>query len=237
MAKGIFDDPIIHDTISINESPPFLTASLPFEKIRQNQLFWSALIESQLESIFSSNFIISDSMPSKFDFLNSVTRDNPFRWDPVCSLKQYEYQSVGSFEEQKLALQFNVQRINKYTTTIGKDSQAYTKNVITFGAPGTEKSFIGQLIALYTLSQGLNVISIVLMGTCANSLGGIHMHRLFPFPTNINLISLFRCAEYALQKIKRNTKLHHGLLSLDILFFDKLAQISTEQIATIDIIM
>ena len=64
------------------------------------------------------------------------------------------------------------------------------------------------------------------MGVRSNTLGGIHMHKLFPFPTDNNkCTSPFRCAEYDLQKIKRNTRLKHAHLTLDVLFFDDLAQI------------
>ncbi len=52
----------------------------------------------------------------------------------------------------------------------------YTKNIITYGAPGTGKSFIGELIVLYILSQGLNVISSSLMGIRANSIGMVNIY-------------------------------------------------------------
>ena len=58
---------------------------------------------------------------------------------------------------------------------------------------------------------------------------GIHMQKLLPFPIDNNsCASPFCCAEYALQKTKRNTRLQHALLTLDVLFFDELAQISAQ---------
>ena len=71
----------------------------------------------------------------------------------------------------------------------------------------------------------------------ANSLGGIHMHKIFELSTDAFVISSsFRCTEISIGKIERKTTLHHALLTLDVLFFDKLAQISAERISAIDII-
>ena len=92
-----------------------------------------------------------------------------------------------------------MKHINKYATTIGHASQTYTKNIITYRSPGSGKSFLYQIAVLYTLFQGLNVISIALMGVRANNLGEIHMHKLFSFPINNNSsFQPFRYAEHAL---------------------------------------
>ena len=64
------------------------------------------------------------------------------------------------------------------------------------------------------------------------------MHKLFTYPIDNNACaSPFRCAEHDLQKIKRNTRLQHALLTLDVLFSDELAQISAQKVSAIDIIM
>ena len=55
----------------------------------------------------------------------------------------------------------------------------YTKNMITFGSPGTGKSYLGELKVLYALLLGLNTITTSLMGVCANALGGKHIHIFF----------------------------------------------------------
>ena len=49
--------------------------------------------------------------------------------------------------------------------------------------------------------------------------------------------SPFKCAEGALLKIRRNTKILHNLLTLDVLFIDEMGQISAMLICTIDIIL
>ena len=236
MAKRIFDDSIIHNEISINELPPFSMNSLRVQKSAENERFWRANVESQVESIYSM-LQEKENYPIKDEILE-VTRELPMNWDLISSFSQYENQSVESFEEQKKALQLNINNINKYTSTNGHESTTYTKNVVTYGAPGTGKSFIGQLVVLYCLTKGLNVLSTSLMGVRANSLGGLHIHKLFMLPTNDALLSKpFLCAQYAIEKIKRCTHRLHALLSLDVIFFDELAQLSAEQLSAIDIIL
>ena len=111
------------------------------------------------------------------------------------------------------------------------------KNVVAHGAPGTGKSFIGQFIVLYALSQGLNIISTALMGVRANTIGGIHLHKIFFLPTDNKINSPFVCAEKAIEDIKRHIEIYHALRTLDILFIDEFEQVSAEQLCTIDIIL
>ena len=76
------------------------------------------------------------------------------------------------------------------------------------------------------------------MGVRANSLGGKHLHKLFMLPSDNSMSSSpFRCAEYALRRIKQKTAHLHILLTLDALFIDELSQISAEQLGAIDIIL
>ena len=76
-----------------------------------------------------------------------------------------------------------------------------------------ENISIGQIVVWCALYQGLKIVSTSLMGFRANTLGGIHMHKLFPFPTDNNAFaSSFRCAEYALQKINEIQDKKHFFL-------------------------
>ena len=74
-------------------------------------------------------------------------------------------------KRKKIALKVNVQHITKYTITIGHASRTYTQNIIAYGSPGTGKYFIGKIVLLYALSQGINIVSTELMGVRANTLG------------------------------------------------------------------
>ena len=114
-------------------------------------------------------------------------------------------QSDASFNEQKLALRTNIGNINKYKKSHEYEPTTYTKNIITYGAPGSGKSFIGSILVLYCLSQGLNTIPTSLM-IRANSLGGIHKHKLFCLPHQ-NYLSRnpFCWTEKSLETIRRKT--------------------------------
>jgi hypothetical protein len=114
----------------------------------------------------------------------------------------------------------------------------YTKNVVVYGPPGRGKSFVGELVVLYGIALGLNVLSTSLVGVWVNDLGGIRMHQLFQLPTGgYANASPFCMAEGVMQKLRNKTVLLHAILTLDILFLDKAGQTSNEQLATIDIIL
>ena len=60
----------------------------------------------------------------------------------------------------------------------------------------------------------------------------------FFISTNDNFsLSPFKYAEAVLIKIRKNTKILHALLTLDILFIDEMGQIPALLICTIDIIL
>ena len=77
-----------------------------------------------------------------------------------------------------IAIKTNVYSIDKYCGMHIDGGLMYTKNVITHGAPGSGKSHVAQVSVLYVISQGLRTISTCLMGTRANTIGGIHLNKL-----------------------------------------------------------
>jgi predicted GIY-YIG superfamily endonuclease len=238
MAKTVFDDAILRDELSISELPPFTMASLRAATTAQNEQFWQSTIQSQLQSIFNT-LQNTEGVPSMDNVLQAERRA-PLQWSPVNDVIRYEHQSQQSFDEQQIALRLGVRQIDKYRAISGRASTTYTKNVVVYGAPGAGKTFVSQLLVLYAISQGLNVISTALMGVRANALGGagLHIHKLFHFPTDGNATtSPFRCAELALQKIKRKTVILHALLTVDVIFYDELGQISAELLSAMDIIL
>ena len=135
--------------------------------------------------------------------IENVDRNQPHDWNPISHFNQFQNQSEESFIEQKLALSLSIQIINKYKTISGSESRTYTKNVIIYGAPGTGKSFIGQITVLYCLSKGMNILTTSLLCVRANALGGIHLHKLFGLPCDDKLqLSPFKSAEKALEKLE-----------------------------------
>ena len=124
MFKGIFDDAVIYNTISINELPPYTMASLRATKTNENIQFWASIIESQQHAIY--NFLRQLSgIPSRDDIAN-VSKENPFEWNPIQVIGRNDNQSQLSFEEQQKALQLNIRQINKYKATNGHEATTYT---------------------------------------------------------------------------------------------------------------
>lgn len=234
LAKQVFDDAIVHNALSMSELSPYTMTGIRIAASEKNIRYWQEMKASQLQSVYNT-LQYTEGVPSK-DAVVEATRLSPLQWDPTQTLLQFENQSQESFEEQGVAIDFVVGQINKYRSFDGNASRVYTMNAVVHGAPGTGKSFVGQLSVLYAVSQGLNIISSALMGVRANAIGGTHIHKLFPFPTNGNQ-SPFRMAEYAMEKINRNPVLLHALLTVDIIFFDETGQISAEQLSAMEIVL
>ena len=217
MAHRIFEDVIIHNSIPIFELPPYSMNALRDAKTEENKKFWICLKRSQFTSAISSLQHMA-TIPSEEEISN-VDRESHIEWNPLLHFSQFENQSEESYIEQKRALSLVIKIIDKYRATTGNDSKTYTKNVIIYGAPGTGKSFIGQMLVLYCLAKGMNVMSTSLLGVRANALGGIHIHKLFMIPTDDKLqLSPFKSAEKALEKIRRKINILHILLTMDVLF-------------------
>ena len=53
-----------------------------------------------------------------------------------------------------------------------------------YGSPGAGKAFTGSRAVLYALLQGLNIMLTVLMTLRTQSIGGLHLHKLFKISTS-----------------------------------------------------
>lgn len=236
LAKTLFDDIIIKNILPINELPPFTMNQLREVVTEKNKQFWIENNECQLHAIYS---VVADlfDVPEKESVLNA-SKNNPLEWNPLDVITQFSGQSIESFNEQRFAMKINMRQINKYTMTSGEHSRSYTKNCITFGAPGTGKSFVGEVLVMYCISQGLKVVTSAIMSVRANALGGLHLHKLFCFPpveTGTKMPT--KVAEYALERIRKNDLYLHVILTVDVIFFDEVAQVSAEQLSALDIIL
>ena len=117
-----------------------------------------------------------------------------------------------------------------------QDSLTYLKNVVTYGSPGTGKIFLSEILVLYCLSKGFNTMSTSLMGVQANSLGGIHIHKIFPFRVhNSSKLSSLKRAEHAIEKIKCKVLMLHAILTMDVLNVDEFASLSSQEVSAVDI--
>ena len=235
-AKGIFDNIVICNSISINELLPYSMANLRAVKTKQNKAFWRKITQSQVVAAYT--FLKDlDNLPDQNEFDN-VNIEHPLEWDPMDSFQIFEHQTEESFRAQQEALRLNISKIDKYIDVNSQDSMTYLKNMVTYGSPGTGKKILIEILVLYCLSKGLNTLSTSLMSVRANALGGIHIHKIsfFPVFNNVKLSSLKR-AEYAIEKIKRNVLMLHVILTMHILNVNQFASLSAQEVSSIDITM
>ena len=90
MAKGIFDDIIIRNSISINELPPYSMTNLRATKTNENNIFWKKMTHSQVTAAYS--FLVDlGNLPDKNSFGN-IDKENPLALDPMV----YRHLSLGT---------------------------------------------------------------------------------------------------------------------------------------------
>ena len=230
-AKKVLDDAIIENQMSMSDLAPFTMSYLYSAREAENDHYWSAMKSSQLDYAYSS--LRDASVPSR-EVVKRATRNSPVDWSPRDSLTQYQRQSSESFAEQQVAVSLIQRQIDRYRSA----GSVCLKNPCVHGAPGAGKSFVGSVAVLYALSRGLNVISTALMALRAQAIGGTHLHEFFKLPTSDkSRTAPHVAANMALEKIRRKTHLLHALLTVDMIFLDEAGQVSSEQLATIDIIL
>ena len=88
---------------------------------------------------------------------------------------------------------------------------------------------------LYAFAKNLNVAPVSLLAECSQSIGGMHLHKFFHFPTK--MVSAHKLAELALIKIIRDPVTTAILMRLDVLALDECGQLSAQYLAALDIIL
>ena len=173
---------IVINALSMNELPPFTMSTLREKKTAENKEYWSNVKQSQLDAVYS--FLQHTEEILMRESLSSVSRDELIEWSPTEYISRYERQTIGSYEDQTFAIALCVKQINKYRNSNRDGQSTCLKNAVVYGAPGAGRSFVGGLVVLYAISQGLSVVSTVLMALQANALGGTHLHAFFKLPTS-----------------------------------------------------
>jgi hypothetical protein len=230
----IFDSIIVRNELLVSDMPSVQLSTVLQSMEDADQAFRlnkkTRLVEAAYKEIGTELF---SRLPSKEDVL-VATKEYPVAWDPVNVLRRSRHQSLASFNEQKLAIEVAIASIDKY-----KDinlAATVTKNVGIRGFPGGGKTWCCMYVALYAMSQGLDVLATAIMAKRATALGGTHWHRFFGLPIDAKLTPQ-RMAELALNKIANNPQLRNAIMSLDVIIADELGQLSAEFVATINIIL
>ena len=165
-------------------------------------------------------------MPSISDLKNS-TREAPLNWSPV--LRRIENQSEDSCNEQCQALIVMTNR------AMMKKSGLNTKNVCLAGPPGSGKTFLTHVAALFAISQGLSVMTTAIAAEQALLSGGMHIHSLF----HVQVGQKMHCHPMIeATNCTRNLIKHEIscilLSQIDVFMFQELGLVSSEIYSIID---
>ena len=146
----MFDDAIIDNEMSMNDTTLFTMSSLYLAKEDENNQYWMGMKSSQLDAVYSCLQDTEDVPPR--EAVERVRRSLPLAWSPRDSLTQYQHQSRESFEEQQRAIDLIQRQIDRYRSAGKFGAQVCLKNPAVHGAPGAGKTFVGSVAVLYALS-------------------------------------------------------------------------------------
>ncbi len=86
------------------------------------------------------------------------------------------------------------------------------------------------------MSKGLKVGITAMLALCAVHLGGLHIHKLFGIVEKSDA-SIHNTAGIAIQRILSKKKTMKVLQMMQVLFIDKVGQVSSQLMAILDIIL
>ena len=231
-AKQVFLDAILLNELAMDGLPACQISVIVQNQQEENMQYWVTKKASQLDSCYSE-LGNTQGIPTREE-VESVTRYSILNWNPTESLVQYENQSDQSFAEQTLAVRLATSQIDKFMNPM---SLTCAKNPLISGKPGAGKTFVGQIVVLYCLSRGLNVLTTALQAARASALGGLHVHNFFPIPPTNRSQTPYLMAQEAIRKLENKPEDLYAVRTLDVLFIDEAEQISNEQLRAIDIIL
>jgi hypothetical protein len=180
-----------------------------------------------LVSVFSRK-VKGTIIPPKEELMNSK-KWCPMDWDPIVgrilgqSNENYKCQ-VKLFESAKDAIGILL-----------KVDGPFPRFVFGSGEPGSGKSMVMMLAALYAVSQGFTVIATSIEAERALGMGGLHLHKLLPLPVN-DSAGVTRLASQTLMKLEHLPEQKSLIRELDILFLDEIGKLGSSMYAILDII-
>ena len=227
---------ILRNEIPTSEIPPCLLTDMLNQKEEQLKGYWKEVTSNIVGLVYNS---VPDlhKFPTKAS-MEECTKLNPLEWDVLDAFDQFQDQSTESYAEQRYVIELGKIAVDKYLQVFGPKATVCTRNMIIHGVPGAGKTYLALLIGLYGISKGLRVMTTSIMAARAVAVGGIHIHKLGGFHSNVN-ITPFRLAELALEKLHRKSQLKYLYLmkTMDVLIFDEIFQASAQRISALDIVL
>ena len=169
-AQHLLQEALYRNMIPSAGIPPFLYVTL-FKSAQEAQEQRLYHLKDQLLSTILSKLSHLQNIPTKEEFL-TVTIDAPLEWQP--RLRQLDGQSRESFYEQRQALKFLCEKVDKYFNM----EADFKKHTILHGPPGCGKTFLGLLQVLYAISKGLFSTVTSIPSKRARECGGTHIAQL-----------------------------------------------------------
>ena len=108
----MFDDAIIDNEMSMNDTASFTMSSLYSAKEEEKDQYWMVMTSSQLDAAYSC-LRDTEGVPPRAA-VERVRRSLPLAWSPRDSLTQYQRQARESFEEQQRAIDLIQRQIDRY---------------------------------------------------------------------------------------------------------------------------
>lgn len=220
-----------------SDVPPCILTEILGSKEKELVDAWKSVKENISTSLYRE-LESCENLP-KLSSLMEASRDSEIDWNLVEEMRQTSQQSESSFKEQQEAIKYTTNAIDKYTCSLGNSCKKLTKNVIIHGSPGTGKTYVVGLSAIYAMCKGLRVMTTSIMAARSNSLGGIHLHMLSSQRAGNPNRSPHSMALECLDNLNRksNLKMRHILLTVDVLIIDEAGQWSAEQLSFLDILL
>ncbi|XP_039271516.2 uncharacterized protein LOC120345964 [Styela clava] len=202
------------------------------EKLRRRNLVDSlrnALVDAGVKNL-----------PAAEEVFNANLVEPIIHWIPYFSecatsslIPRSDNQTDESYWEQVTTLNLALDSLKSYMNTEPKTPCSRFPCIV--GPPGAGKTFLIQLIAYIALSLGFRVSLLSLTSERSRSLGGIHLHQVFPLPvTEKYNKSPDKTYCHMMQSLSKSPKKMVLLQRTDIFIFEEIGLISAETYAMLD---
>ena len=220
LAAQSIENLVLNDTISNNCIPEVLMTNLTDQCERSITSF---LTETQDRLYQRLKPVNVTNIPQQYP-------QQPIgHWVPVFT--KLPIQSDRSFNEQASIIDKLLLVLDSYIQT-----RLVQKNQIVLGKPGSGKSHLTSICLLYGMLNGLFCYVTGLASRRAQHFNCLHIHRLFCINPN-DRANVTLAVEKALKKLHHHAERKALLMSLDVLVLEEIGIISSQLLATVDLIL
>ena len=213
--------------ISYLDAPLVLLSAISSEADSKVKQYQTVAKTSLVKSLIDSKKI--PNCPT-FTEMMTATSDKPFPFIPV--LEKEAQQTENCFQQQTNSMNNLLNCIDKMSS----DERSFLGNHFVLGRPGTGKSTVCLCALAYAVCSGLEVIVTTLSGENSAKVGGIHLHKLIPFPVD-NAQTSNSIAERAIAKLYRSPVQLAYLKSVRVIMIEELGLISAELFTALDLVL